>query len=119
MRGCTPSTQSESQVEQCAFLAELRRWELPVEELGWGAAYVDLHALAPQPAEVRSLAAEAGQRVRAALGVGLQPALGWDTGKFTAQAAAASTQAGAMRLVTRARRGALFGAAARDAAPSA
>jgi nucleotidyltransferase/DNA polymerase involved in DNA repair len=97
-----PLDQLESQVEQSAFLAELRRWELPVEELGWGSAYVDLHALTPQPDEVRLLAAEAGQRVRATLGVGLQPALGWDTGKFTAQAAAVSTQAGTMRLVTRA-----------------
>lgn len=90
------------QAEQQAFLALLAQWGLPVEERGWGSGYVDLHAVAMDPLQVRPLAAELGDRVRRALGASLQPALGWDSGKFTAQAAAICTGPGHMRLVEKA-----------------
>ncbi len=85
------------QAEQAVFLAQLGQWELPVEELAWGAAYLDLGAVAGRAADVQPLAAELGRRLRAALG--LAPALGWDSGKFTARAAALTSRPGHMRLV--------------------
>lgn len=91
-----------SQAEQAALLAELTRWELPVEELGWGAAYVDLHLVATAPAEVRPLLADLGRRIQRSLGDNLQPALGWDSGKFTARAASACAAPGTMRMVGKA-----------------
>ncbi len=32
-----------AEAEQGALLAELAAWQMPVEPLGWGALYVDLH----------------------------------------------------------------------------
>lgn len=87
------------QAGQAAFLAELGQWELPVEELGWGAAYLDLAAVAARPEEAQPLAAQLGRRLRTELG--LAPALGWDSGKFTARAAALGSRPGHMRLVGR------------------
>lgn len=88
-----------AEAEQGALLAELAEWQLPVEPLGWGGAYVDLHAIAESAAGVQPLAAELGRRLRRTLGPDLQPAIGWDSGKFTASAAAAHTPPGRMRLV--------------------
>lgn len=90
---------AQAQAEQHAFLDELARWELPVEETSWGAAYVDLHQVATMPKDVRPLAVDAGRRLRGVLGQALQPALGWDSGKFTARAASACAAPGALRLV--------------------
>lgn len=93
---------AQAQAEQEHFLHTLGRWELPVEPLGWGAAYVDLHLLAASRAQVQPLCGEMGRALRAALGDALLPALGWDSGKFTARAAALSTGPGRMRLVDKA-----------------
>ncbi|MEZ4719647.1 MAG: hypothetical protein R2851_26715 [Caldilineaceae bacterium] len=79
---------------QNRFVETLAGWELPVEPLGWGLAYLDLHLLARQADDVRPLAVEMGRQIRRALGDALVPALGWDSGKFTARAAAAHTQPG-------------------------
>ena len=87
------------QAEQSAFLATLATWELPVEPQAWGAAYVDLHTVAKTAASIQPLAAEMGRQLRGLLGAPLQPALGWDSGKFTARAAAAQARPGRMRLV--------------------
>lgn len=87
------------QAEQAAFLDRLARWELPVEEQGWGAAYVDLHPISQDRRGVQPLAAELGRGVRATLGDALQPALGWDHGKFTSRAAAMRTAPGHLKLV--------------------
>lgn len=87
------------QNEQAAFLDALARWELPVEYHTWGAAYIDLHRLSHECSEVQSLGMELGRRVRALLGQDLQPALGWDSSKFTAQTAAQVTAPGRLRLV--------------------
>ena len=88
-----------SQEEQDAFLSTLMHWQLPVEAQSWGSAYVDLNHVADGAEEVQPLAAELGGRVRRDPGQTLQPALGWDSGKFTARAAAAYTAPGRMRLV--------------------
>ena len=73
-----------------------------VEPHGWGAAYVDLGALQGR-AEALALLTEVGRSLRRELGAALQPALGWDSTKFTAQAAARRTRPGHLRAVDRAR----------------
>lgn len=88
-----------AQATQQALLAVLTAWELPVELCDWGRAYLDLHTVATHRAEVQALAQGLGQQLRAELGVALQPALGWDSGKFTARAAATRTRPGHLRLV--------------------
>lgn len=88
-----------SEAAQAALLDAASRWELPVEPLTWGALYVDLHLVGKSAESVRPLAVELGQRVRAACGAALEPALGWDSGKFTAHAAAVQTKPGRVRLV--------------------
>lgn len=87
------------QQTQEAMLATLTEWRLPVEPLGWGLAYVDLHTVATTQDDVRLLAADLGRNVRQMLGDDLQPALGWDSGKFTARAAAIHAPPGHMKLV--------------------
>lgn len=93
----TPLDWQDVRERQAALLAVLGAWELPVEGAGWGLAYIDLAGVANCGAEVRPLAADLGRRVRA--GMGMQPALGWGTGKFTARAGAQQTGPGRMRLV--------------------
>ena len=88
-----------SRQAQAEVLAVVARWELPVEPLTWGALYVDLHLVGKNTESVRPLAVEPGQRVRSACGAALQPALGWDSGKFTAHAAAVQVAPGHVRLV--------------------
>ena len=70
-----------------------------VEPHGWGAAYVDLGELVRGHADAVSFCQEMGRAVRRELGETLQPALGWDSSKFTAQAAARRTQPGRLRAV--------------------
>ncbi len=91
-----------SQAAQDELLYALARSGLAVEAQDWGAAYVDLReAAAAESPDVSPLCAELGRQVRQSLGDALQPALGWDTGKFTARAAAAQCSPGRMRLVGR------------------
>lgn len=96
-----PVETAEAEGAQEAFLAEVARWELPLEVQGWGAAYVDLNEVAIASAAVQPLATDLGRRVRGLLGAPLQPALGWDSSKFTAGAAATTAAPGALRLVER------------------
>lgn len=97
-----PLDSRAGEAEQQAFLAQMARWELPIEEHGWGAAWVDLHSVTTRAADVRPLAAELGRRVRSAMGDDRQPALGWDSSKFTSRAAATIAAAGTMRMVGKA-----------------
>lgn len=97
-----PVENTQYHQEQAAFLGTLTRAGLPVEALDWGAAYIDLHSVATQPKQVQSLAADFGRQVRDVMGRLLQPAIGWDSGKFTARAAALRAPAGKMRLVGKA-----------------
>lgn len=91
-----------SAAAQAEVLALAGRWELPVESLTWGMFYVDLHLVGSSAASVRPLAVELGQRVRTTCGEALLPALGWDSGKFTARAAATQVMPGRVRLVDKA-----------------
>ena len=91
------------QAAQMAFQAELQEWALPVELADWGLAYLDLHEIAGQEREVRPLGQELGRRLRQQLGEALQPALGWDSGKFTARLAAVRARPGHLKLVPQAR----------------
>jgi protein ImuB len=59
-----------------------------VEPHGWGAAYVDLGDSTQQRRDAVAYCQQIGRAVRQELGPALQPALGWDSTKFTAQAAA-------------------------------
>jgi protein ImuB len=77
-----------------AVLQLLEQFSPSVEPHGWGTAYVDLGDLARDRASAVTLGQECGRAVRHGLGDALQPALGWDTGKFTAQAAARRTRPG-------------------------
>ena len=70
-----------------------------VEPHGWGAAYVDLGEMIRGHADAVSFCGEVGRTVRRELGEALQPALGWDSSKFTAQAAARRTLPGRLRAV--------------------
>lgn len=87
------------QAEQDAFLGALAGWGLPVEERGWGAAYMDLRPVAHEARLVQPLCADMGRALRGAWGEALAPRIGWDSGKFTAYAAASTTRPGQMRLV--------------------
>jgi nucleotidyltransferase/DNA polymerase involved in DNA repair len=77
----------------------LERYGKGVEPHGWGAAYTDLDNLARDSTQAVGLLREIGRTVRGELGEALQPALGWDQSKFTAQAAARYTQPGRLRAV--------------------
>ena len=81
------------------LLQLLERSSPRVEPHGGGAAYVDLGDLARDHTEGVALCSEIGQAVRRELGETLQPALGWDQSKFTAQAAARRTQPGRLLAV--------------------
>ena len=71
-----------------ALLGLLERTSPRVEPHGWGAAYVDLGDLACEHRDAVDLCRRVGRAVRRELGQALQPALGWDNSKFTAQTAA-------------------------------
>jgi nucleotidyltransferase/DNA polymerase involved in DNA repair len=81
----------------------LERTGPKVEPHGWGAAYVDLGDLARNHTDARALCSETGRAIRRALGKSLQPALGWNSSKFTAQAAAHCTRPGHLLAVSAAR----------------
>lgn len=70
-----------------------------VEPHGWGAAYVELGDLVRNRADAVAFCRAVGKNVRLELGEPLQPALGWDTSKFTAQAAARRTEPGHLRAI--------------------
>ncbi len=101
---CPGARLLEADVTRCgvefeALLQLLERTSPSVEPHGWGAAYVDWGGLARQQADAVTLCQELGQSVRRELGELLQPALGWDSTKFTAQAAAQRTRPGRIRAV--------------------
>ncbi len=105
---CPQAWLLEADVARCQaeFEALLRLLELTsprVEPHDWGAAYVDLGDLARHHADAMALCREIGQVVRRELGGALQPALGWDSTKFTAQTAARRTRSGHLLAVARVR----------------
>lgn len=99
---CPGACLLEADIARCraeveSLLRLLERFSSRVEPHGWGAAYVDLGDLDRTGAV--ALCQEVGRSVRGELGVALQPALGWDSGKFTAQAAARRAHPGHLRAI--------------------
>ena len=74
-----------------------------VEPHGWGAAYIDLGDMIRSRSDAAHVCQTIGKGVRTVLGDALQPALGWDSSKFTAQVAARQTLPGHLRAVDKAR----------------
>ena len=72
----------------------LERNSPAVEPHGCGSAYVDLAGMTRDEKDAIEFCSQIGQVIRQELGQPLQPALGWNSTKFTAQAAAQRTQAG-------------------------
>jgi nucleotidyltransferase/DNA polymerase involved in DNA repair len=85
--------------EQEALLQLLEEFSPGVEPHSWGAAYVDLGDLIRGHTGAVAFCQGVGRQVRRELGTALQPALGWDSSKFTAQTAARRTQPGHLRAV--------------------
>jgi nucleotidyltransferase/DNA polymerase involved in DNA repair len=90
------------EAHQSAFLDVLGQTGLPVEVQDYGAAYVDLSPVTTSPLDAAPVCAALGKQVRAALGEALQPAVGCDSGKFTARAASRVARTGRMRVVDKA-----------------
>jgi nucleotidyltransferase/DNA polymerase involved in DNA repair len=111
---CPEACLLDADVARCreAFeelLQVLERFGESVEPHGWGAAYVDLGDMARDRGKAVSLCSESGRAARTSLGSALQPALGWDNSKFTAQAAARRTRPGRLLAVDAAREQAFLG----------
>ncbi len=89
--------EAECQAEFEALLSLLDLYSSRVEAASLGRAWVDV----PDLTEPTALAfcQAIGRRVRAELGDSLQPAIGCDSSKFTAHAAADRTRPGAVRIV--------------------
>ncbi len=96
-----PLDHTACQAEQSAFVGTLAECGLPVQVQTWGAAYVDLREVASTARDAQPICAEMGKQIRRLLGEPFAPALGWDTGKFTARAASSCARPGHMRLVER------------------
>lgn len=106
---CPAARLLDANVPRCraeleVMLSVLERASASVEPHGWGAAYVDLAAdLAGSREQATGLCSTIGRALRQELGQTFQPALGWDSTKFTAQAAALRTQPGRLLAVAAAR----------------
>jgi hypothetical protein len=104
-RTCSPDLlfrtldQEESESHHTALLAQMGRWQLPVESAGLGAGWIDLHTLDMTRNDVQGLASELGKGICQQLGGALAPSLGWDSSKFTSRVAAHVARTGSMRLV--------------------
>jgi nucleotidyltransferase/DNA polymerase involved in DNA repair len=83
-----------------ALLQLLEGTSPSVEPHGWGAAYVDIGDPGRSHADAVAMCQKIGRAIRRELGDMLQPALGWDSSKFTAQAAARRTQPGHLLAIT-------------------
>jgi nucleotidyltransferase/DNA polymerase involved in DNA repair len=96
---CPEARLLEADVARCRdefedLLQLLERSSPHVEPCGWGAAYIDLGGQKSGHKDAVIHCQQVGRAVRRELGETLQPALGWDNSKFTAQAAARRTHPG-------------------------
>ncbi len=96
---CPQARLLDADVARCreafeTLLQLLERVSPTVEPHGWGAAYADLRDLVKDHAGAVKICQGVGRAARRELGQALQPALGWDSGKFTAQAAARRVRPG-------------------------
>ncbi len=89
------------QEEQGALVSTIAECGLTTEQYTWGEVYLDLHQVATTAESVRPILRDMGKQVRRVLGNSLQAKGGWDTGKFTARAAARYAKPNSMRLVDR------------------
>lgn len=101
---CPEARLVEADIAQCrqefeSCLQLLERTSSCVEPHGWGAAYVDLGDMVPDRRAAIAICQESGRAVRRELGEGLQPTIGWNSTKFTAQAAARRTRPGNLKAV--------------------
>lgn len=101
---CPEARLLEADIARCrsefeTLLELLELTSSQVEPHGWGAAYVDLGGLAPHHTGAVAVCQDVGRAVRRELGAALQPALGWDSTKFTAQAATQYTPPGRLLAV--------------------
>ncbi|MFN8475546.1 MAG: hypothetical protein U0822_25405 [Anaerolineae bacterium] len=80
-----------------AVLGVLGEFSDRVEPAGLGQAFVDVPGV--QVDEAAAVCREVGRQVRGEVGATLQPAIGCDSGKFTAYAAASHTAPGRIRVV--------------------
>lgn len=87
------------EAHQSAFLSVLTHTGLTVEVQDYGMAYMDLSPVTASPHDAAPVCAGLGKQVRNAIGELLQPAVGCDSGKFTARAAANVARPGRMRVV--------------------
>jgi len=105
---CPPARLLEADMIRCRseFETMLRVLELHsprVEPHGWGAAYIDLSGLVSRHADAVSICGEIGRAMRSELGAALQPALGCNSTKFTAQTVARYTLQGHLLAINHAR----------------
>jgi nucleotidyltransferase/DNA polymerase involved in DNA repair len=105
---CPEAHLLEADVPRCrkereTLLQLLEEVSPEVEPHGWGAAYVDLGDLVQDYTDAVTFCREVGRQVRRELGKALQPALGWDSSKFTAQTAGRRTHPGHLQAVDAAR----------------
>lgn len=87
--------------EQGALIATIANCGLKVEEYAWGGAYLDLSPVAATADEVRPIVVDMAKQVRRVLGDSQQAMGGWDTGKFTARAAATFAKPNSLQFVDR------------------
>ena len=105
---CPQACLVETDIAYCrreleALYQVLERAGPNIEPHGWGAAYIDLGDLVRNRTDAIALCGETGRAIRRQLGEMLQPALGWNNSKFTAQAAARRTRPGHLLTVSAAR----------------
>ncbi len=89
------------QEEQGALVSAIADCGLTTEVYGWGEVYLDLHQVATTADSVRPILQDLGKQVRGVLGDSINATGGWDTGKFTARAAARCAKPNSMHLVDR------------------
>jgi nucleotidyltransferase/DNA polymerase involved in DNA repair len=94
-----PADPAACQTASDALLALLDGFSPRVEPAGPGRAYLELDDPSLDSRAAQRFCQDVGRRVRQELGTALQPAIGCDSGKFTAQAAAQTTRPGAARVV--------------------
>ena len=99
---CADLVVREVDMRECArefeaVLGILEGFSNRVEPTGLGQAFVDVPDV--KAGEAAGVCREVGRQVRGEVGATLQPAIGCDSGKFTAHAAASHTAPGRIRVV--------------------
>lgn len=98
-----PLDMAQRQQEQSALMGALAEWGLPVEERGWGSAYIDMRPVANDWNELRPLCIDLAQKIHRRWDKApvLVPKIGWDSCKFVAFAAASAAPQGKMKPISK------------------